>query len=406
MIPYRLKLFDLLAIVCGALGIIVWAYLTAGYSRGPSDFTQDYAAARLLLEGRSIYGETVTAFARDVLGFGEHLNFHPPTNALYFVPFALLPYDIAFIVWNCLGLSLYVWIIVAAQRLYPLPVKTPTLIGLGLIWWPFIHTSALGQSSLVIAASIIKGWKELRQERAIRGGAWWGFAATVKLFPAFLGLYLLLGRKHAALGSMIGVFSLVSGVATAVAGLPDTITYITHIIPADVRDWSTFPLNCSIYGVILPLFTATTYVSPAIAFPYDTVVLAIKIVVLLLVAVTTASGYRAMRAGRRDECFHTVLLTMLLVSPITWVHIFPVLIPTLAFLAQRATVSSSRCWLLFALIAMSEPNTLTTRATVAFFSPALIPWEVYLLLRVSTLGLVVLLTLVLASNRPAPIPER
>jgi hypothetical protein len=321
------------------------------------------------------------------------------------VPFALLPYDIAFIGWNLLALLLYVWIIVAAQRLYPLPVSTLTLIGIALAWWPFLHSAALGQSSLVIAAAIIKGWEELGRGRAAHGGAWWGFAATIKLFPAFLGLYLLLGRRYAAAGTMVGLFVVVSGISAAVVGLPDMLTYITHVVPADVRDWSTYPLNCSIYGVILPLFTATTYVSPLVALPYDMVVLAIKLVAFALVIGTTVIGFRAMRAGQTHACFHTVLLTMLLVSPITWVHIFPVLIPTFAFLTQRAATRSLRCWLLAALIFISEPNILTARAAVAYFDPALIPWEMYILMRASTLGLVVLVALVINSPHPAATPE-
>lgn len=393
MIPRSIRPLDVAALIALVLGLFVWSYLTGGYSRGPSDFTQDYAAARLLLEGRSIYGESVETYTREVLGFSGHLNFHPPTNAVYFVPLALLPYDVAFITWNLLNLILFVWIVVTAQRLYPLPVNTVILVAFALLWWPFIQAIALGQSSIVITAAIIKGWLELRRGRSYTGGAWWGLAATIKLFPAFLGLHLLMTRDGRAITTMVGTFLLLSGLSTAIVGLPDTVTFITTVIPEDVRDWSSYPLNCSIYGVLLPLLSVTQYVAPLLALSHETVVGIAKVCALFLAGGAALVSYRAVRSDRLDDSFHTIVVTMLLISPITWVHIFPVLIPTAAYLFRRASLPGERTWVLVALFLLSEPNILTTRAAVAFFSPDLIPWQFYLLLRVATLGLVILLWL-------------
>ena len=72
------------------------------------------------------------------------------------------------------------------------------MVGLALCWPPFQEQMALGQWSLLIAASLIGCWALLRHGRDRLAGVLLGFACLIKLFPGLLIIYLLRWRWWAA----------------------------------------------------------------------------------------------------------------------------------------------------------------------------------------------------------------
>ena len=79
------QLSALIGVVFLCAGGLTWLFPYGVY-----DFSQDYVAAYALRNGLSIYGPHITEM---VARYTEGLsNFHPPINALLFLPFTFLPY--------------------------------------------------------------------------------------------------------------------------------------------------------------------------------------------------------------------------------------------------------------------------------------------------------------------------
>jgi len=393
-----------LAILIGLIGFSVWLFLTLGFSGGPSDFTQDYAAGHALLHGVSIYGGTIEEYTRNLLGFSGHFNFHPPTNAVFFLPLALLPYPLAFIVWNTANIILYGIIFILCQRMFHTTVPVWQMFSFGLVWWPFVHTTQLGQSSIVIAALLVFGWRVARGgQRPALAGALFGLAATIKLFPAFLGVYFLLSRNWRALASMVGVFLGAAAASVLIVGREDALVYLSTIMPQDVREWGHFPLNCSLTGLILPLLAASEFIQPLTALPLSEVISAVSLLSLIVGVAGAAAAYRFLKSGQRDEAFFLLVIVMLLISPITWMHMFLILIPLFVFLSLHLQKPLERGALVGVLFLLSVPDVLATRSVYSVYSPGLIPPEIYLALRAPTFGLMLLIPLIALARRRAPI---
>lgn len=400
------RFLSLCGVICGLIGLWGFCVLSIGYSRGPTDFVQDYAAGHALLHGHSIYGDEIESYTRALLGFQGHHNFHPPTNAVFFSPLALLPYNVAFLVWNGISLILYLWIIGASYRVVRPPLPALFVFGFGLVWWPFLHGVELGQSSILIAALILGGWFALRREQSYLGGALLGLAATIKLFPLFLGAYLVMTKDRRALLAMIGVFCTVTTVTTMTVGIEDTLRYVYEIIPRDIVDWSGSVLNTSLFGLFLPLSTTNPYVQPLVVLRFEDVVWWIKLLSIVVALFAIVRARLFILAGEGDRAFALIVVTMLIISPLTWVHIFPILIPILMALWRIVAATRIRFVVILALILLSISNILLLTSLIRIWRPLLLPGGVYVLAALSTHALLILFTLLVyrRSHIPVVIP--
>jgi hypothetical protein len=128
------------------------ALIINNYRNVSSDFVQDYFAASSLIKGSSIYGEDIRNLENEMLGFNGPSNVHPPFNALLFLPFTIITYKKAFIIFGMISLILLLLI-------NQLVVKDLELNGewflnftcFTLCWYPFISCLGNGQSSMIIA---------------------------------------------------------------------------------------------------------------------------------------------------------------------------------------------------------------------------------------------------------------
>src|SRR4051794_26501814 len=145
-----------------------------------ADFSQDYLASQALLRGQTLYNP-------------EFYNNHPPFDMLLILPLALLSYYTAFLIWSGLAMICYgaIGLIVSRELNIALaPHWVALMVGLALCWPPFQEQMALGQWSLLIAASLIGCWALLRHGRDRLAGVLLGFACLIKLFPGLLIIYL------------------------------------------------------------------------------------------------------------------------------------------------------------------------------------------------------------------------
>ena len=174
-----------------------------------------------------------------------------------------------------------------------------------------------GQLNLLLGLGVAAGLVAVERGRPTVGGAVLAIPATVKLFPATVGLYLLRRRRAPAVTAAIG-----TGVGLALVGLalfgPDaSLTYLTSVLPGEVQSgaFASDPLDHGFLtvrrqlAVLLPVPPAWL---PALA--------------VAVVAPVVALSYRRVD-GRLDRWF-AVLATLggtLLVLPLEGLY-FPLLV--------------------------------------------------------------------------------
>lgn len=387
----RKILLPLVTVVLFLGGIAFWARMTGNYQDTGSDFMQDYLSARLLLQGESIYGSGVTEAAGRILGVAGIENFHPPSSALFFTPLALLPYGPAFWLWSAVSLLLYLVIVGTICRNLSLGMpKTLLLQALLLFWYPFLSGIALGQSSMVIAFCVVSGWSLMKRKRGVLAGIMVGTACLLKLYPLFLLAFFAVRKSWRPLLSSLAVILAGSAATLAIVGPADIATYVLDVAPRDAREWGVFPLNISLTGFFYPLLVENGYVGA----PVDSEKTAQAVVLLLsaILAVTALSRCRSLPLHGEGVTigYSLASVTMLLLSPITWIHICIILLLPILFFFQISLMEESRLMFFISfctLLLFSLPDVAIANRLAELFFPEKVPAAVFLLTRTPFWGL-------------------
>lgn len=369
------------------LGLAVFLQVLHVYSQVPSDFMQDYWAARSIRDGRSIY---------DLRAFGQEeqldsvTNAHPPFVAVLFLPLTLLSSGDAFKVFGGLSLLLYLGGLWCVLRTLQIRVEAIAVVGLALCWYPFIAHIALGQISLLLVASILGAWCCLRHGREWEAGVLLGFACAIKLFPLIFALYLLLRRRWKALALMVLMASFFFVIPLAVVSPDDYGRYFLEVTPNNFSNCVFFPVNLSMISVInrflsegpwvVPLADAPQLIQP-LTWTFTLAVVLILCKKLLDLPSNTHGD---------DLAFSYVCLAMLLLAPISWLHIFPLLILPFGLIVeefQRSHVQKLKLCLLLIFLAVSLPYFQIGSSLAEVYAPYRVPWYVALVLILPILGI-------------------
>ncbi len=366
-------------------GISMWAKLTGVYAGANSDYIQDYVSARMALSGSAIYGDDVSSFAEDLLSLEGIENFHPPTSIIFFLPFALLPYSASFWLWNTVSLVLYALTVAMVCRRNGMSKPLSALITAALLlWYPFIFSTALGQSSVVISFLVVGGWYALGSNRQGLGGAMVGMACLFKLFPAFLLVVMAVHRLWRAMLSLLLTVAAGTAAAWAAAGTTAMKHYVSEIARRDVASWGFFPINSSITGMVYPAFVENSWVRPLAddARHADIIILLCSVLLLgltLHALRVSFHGGQGITPGYGIGC-----IAMLMLSPITWMHVFIVLLIPLFYLATRQGFLENRMllWPTFlAFVGFSLPDVYLANVLVDVSQPDKIPYGAFVVLK-------------------------
>jgi hypothetical protein len=378
-----------------------WVYWTAGillcsvglvliiqnFDRPPilgGDFLQDYRASQLLLQGASIYSETRTE------------NNHPPLTAIIFLPLALFPFEQSYMAWKLISIILYFAVIVMIQRGLKIkldPAWYVLLVGYLLCWYPFHVHLELGQFSLLLTTLIFGGWLLLRRNHQLPAGVLFGIAALIKMFPLFLLVYLVFRKKWTALVGMISSIAIGTLGMIAVVGKDDFFYFLFSRANENAQNYNTYPVNHSVYGFFSRLFLGGPWFSPITYEPGFTWLFTISTYLLIVfLLIRYLLKIPATQIGD-DTTLSLTIIAMLLVSPITWQHIFPILLlPSgLLFSAiKQDNLSIYRIFGLISLILFSIPDVPLVTFLIEFFAPRLIPWFISPILLIPILGMMIL----------------
>ena len=325
------------------------------------DFRAYYCAALAQREGLNPYFATSL---RDCERLTPRPYYHPPRNVTvpapyppyalaFFAPLTLLPFPAAAVVWwivlaLCLALAAYALSRITAQ---PLAVAWAALVlSLGLASWTSGNVVLLAVAALVLAALFVQ-----------QGNSW---AATVAIvlamiepqiaLPAAVALFVCyrsLRLKLAGCAAALGIASLL------VAGLPQTIFYLTAVLPAHALSEVSRDNQYSVSTVLSALGLADTSAALAGSIGY--------------VVVSTVGIVIALRLARRYNAAALVVLVPPAISLLggSFVHTGEIAAAVPAALLLSVILRSARSarlegWLLGALILLATPWMLATSAAM------------------------------------------
>ncbi|WP_233158225.1 glycosyltransferase 87 family protein [Actinokineospora bangkokensis] len=306
--------------VCVVLGVAGWL---AGAHLGV-DSAVYRAGGAALLHGEPLYARMSLAAEPDWAG----LPFtYPPTAALFFVPMALVPTQVA---WGLLGaLSLLALAVVVKVCVDALPSRPQwmgswkALAGLGiafLVLEPVWRSVALGQINLVLMALVVVDVLVLGARGSRAGGVLVGVAAAVKLTPLVFVGHLLLLKRWADAARAVGVFLGLQLLMFLVAR-QDVVDYWGSAVQDPDRVGPVYWAgNQSLNGLVLRLFDGAEWSEVAVA------VVALVLVVPCALLV------------RRSPALPALLVSAffgLLISPVSWSHHWVWAVPLLVLLLGR-----------------------------------------------------------------------
>ena len=367
-------------ILCAA-GVFMTARYTLVHTTMHSDFTNDYRAAQALCAGNSIYGAT---------------NAHPPFMAFMFAPLTLLPYRSAFLLWSLLSLGFYIfslWCVVRTLRIEIALYWMPLLLGTALCWYPFLAHIALGQVSLLLLVCLIGGWGSLRRGQDWLAGGLFGFATAMKLFPGLVVLYLLLRKRWKALSAMALMTFFCSLLPLLAISPQDFALYFLEVAPRNAARCAVFPVNSSLTGAFSKLFSEGAWIQPLVDAPWLAHLL-IGVSSLLVLVGLCWQLWRLPPTQRGDDfAFAYVCVAMILLSPISWQHVFPLLLLPFGLLVKAQQVHPRqrlRTLSLLAFILLSLPDVEIAKVLMQTFSPYRMSWFAALVFLSPTAGLFLL----------------
>ena len=331
---------------------------------GVRDLAQEWSSAKNFFAGRPIYlplRESLPIYLGPEAKSVFAINAHPPAAVLLTLPLGRLSYPDAWYRWGVFSL-----VVVA--------ISGWLLLGpAGLHWeWEFwipvacwiLASNALkeqllqGQLTAVILLLCALAW--VTDRRGWQGwcGACVGLAAAIKLFPAFVLVYLVAQRRWKAVLAAGLTLVGVNLIALLVLGSDAFADYLFQSLPS-LDTFRTGWLNSSLNGFFSKLFISR---GGSVVPLWENRPLGQGLYAggsVLVTAFVFLASRLARDERRRDVAFAACLIGMLLVCPLTWDHYFLLLAcPGLLLwhAARGQTVMKVSLLALLAILTLARPG--------------------------------------------------
>jgi alpha-1,2-mannosyltransferase len=318
-------------LVAAALSVVLLTTLVTLWARnigllvGGWDFNVYRGGGSAVLKDVPLYDKP--------LGGGPLLYTYPPFSALIFVPFVWLPNNAGKHIWLAINVALLIAIVMLCFRMLGYRI-TPYLAGISALLAiacaflePVRTTLLFGQINLLLMLMVL--WDASRPERSRLKGVGIGFAAGIKLTPAYFVLYYLLLRQWRAVGVAVVTIAATIGLGWLVLPNASWQYWSGKFLDSSRISKSLFnPANQSVRGAIARL---TGEVPPTWSW------------LLADACVVAISMWIAVRLHRRGELLLAVTvagLSAAAVSPFTWSHHWVWLVPMIVYLVDRALTNS------------------------------------------------------------------
>jgi hypothetical protein len=319
---------------CAAVELLVNA---RGAQHG-LDFHGIWRAGRDVLLGRSPY---ITPGAKTLL-LQSNAFVTPPVLAELAVPFSLLPFTLAIVLWNMVCVMAFVCALKLAG------VSDRRALVVGLCSFPFLASIDLGQPDGVFALGVALAW---RWRDSWRGAVAIGAVIAAKLLVWPLIIWLLVTRR-VRLAAIAGGSALALLAASWAAIGFNGLSQYPRLLAADAQAF-----EARSHSIVAAAMRLGISEHPARLL---TVVLAVAL------ALTVARGAQWTDLG----WFTGMLLAGLLLSPVLWSHYLVILLIPLALSCPRLSL----LWGLTALFWISplEPPSTDAQVIVVLVTAAAI----------------------------------
>ena len=303
---------------------------------GYQDFTIFYMSGLLLRNGQAsdLYNQTIQSQTQATFA---HVPFrpaplpynHPPFEALLFVPFTLLGYWPAYLLWNAFNLILLAVSVVLLRRQFPqLAAVPPLLLGLGATaFFPVAIGILQGQDVFLLLLLFVLAIICLDRGNDAAGGALLaaGLFRPHLIVPVAL---LLAVRRWRVLAGFAPVALALAGISVAITGWRGPLDYLHFVLHVE----KTVCPGC--YGPqTIPNLRGLIQELPGLSAssPWTTALILVLSMAVFLAAM------RRIRNGRDTIGFSSSLaaVTALLVSYHLLTHELILLLPLVLFLLSE-----------------------------------------------------------------------
>ncbi len=306
---------------------------------GGADFTAYYTAARLVRVGRSPYDEAAFGAEAQSLGFrNDRPYIYPPLLAIGVTPLTLLPPRQAATVWFLLNVTLLGLSSILVARTLGLQTQKLAVVSLSLAvltFYPAVFSIFVGQANVLLLGLLALAWYGTKRGSDTLAGVTIGAASLIKVFPFCLALYFLWKGRYRSFLSAVAAIVVLTGFSIAVVGLEPHLTFVESILPTQVV--KPHPLNQSLSSF---LFRA---IEPALQrdlLLWRLASLSAWALIVLGTVLLIACGSR--QAASQDLEFGLVVVSMLLVSTVSWIGTLTLLVIPYSALARELLAEGGR----------------------------------------------------------------
>lgn len=153
-----------------------------------------------------------------------------PPMAMLVVPFAALPYPVAYYAWGAITLAAFAAALAWSTR-YRGPARWLATAAAFVPWW-VIHAIHVGQVAPLIAAAVLVAWRLLRDDRDFAAGLVLTFLVLKPNTALLVPVALLFTRRFRALGVWAGASGFIALLSVFMLGPRGVIGYmndLTHV---------------------------------------------------------------------------------------------------------------------------------------------------------------------------------
>ena len=308
-------------------------HLMAAYAFPPrvflKDFMQEWLMARAVMDGGNPYlplarlAEMFFHPPPDLIGLGLPSP-HPPPVVLLALPFSLINYPQAAMIWflcelSCIGVSVYIvlhWWRGGRPSLVHVIFVTLLVLAAAPFWEGLLY----GQLSSLLLLLLLCAW---RSQRQVWAGCFLGASLSLKLMGAPIWLFLLIRKQWYAAGAALGVFIVTHVAASLVMGIgpiahyyrsvAGNMAYTYRLVEWNFSPWT---VGWRLFSGVRGPFDRSTAILPLFQHPDA----ALYTSLMLLLAVLGIGLVLAERAKDRDVSYAVLFCLTPVVGPISWIH--------------------------------------------------------------------------------------
>ena len=357
--PGSLRKFLLNALQAGILIFIVVLYggTIEGMRHFPqsTDFYKFYQSGKFFWDKQDIY--TLIPMEQSPLSGNPegqqtmatkalHPNLNSPFYTLFMSVFGLVTFHQAILIWSILSLCCGLMaVVMIADNISVVGSNLSILFGLSLLllaYFPSWINFRLGQFGFVLLLLVAAIWLAFKRGAEQIAGVILGLAVSLKIFLGIFLIFFALYRRWRLLFWSVCVFFACNLLSLIILGIPTykKFLFLLHDMPWYAGSW-----NSSLTGFLTRIFGGSSN-NALFDLPWLSRLLASSLALFLLFSLIWLASPRANRKATEhfDVGFSLAIVTMLLISPYSWVYYFPILLIPMIVLWQVSGKLAQRKW--------------------------------------------------------------